>query len=72
MHDAVPARDREATIAFKGRSDLVAALIGGDDTVDGHGDDGFVTVTETEAERSDLLVGVRAGDHLCGRIEPKI
>ncbi len=40
--------------AFKGRSDLVAALIGGDDPIDGYGDDGLVAVTETEAEVSDL------------------
>ena len=58
--------------AFKGGADLVAALIGGDDPVDGHGDDGFVAVTETEAERSDLPGGARAGDHLYGGIEPKI
>jgi len=57
---------------FKGGADLVVTLIGGDDPVDGHSDDGFVAVTETEAERSDLPVGVRAGDHLYGCIEPKI
>ncbi len=58
--------------AFEGWADLVVTLIGGDDPVDGHGDDGFVAVTETEAERSDLPVGVRAGDHLYGCVEPKI
>ncbi len=58
--------------AFKSGANLVVTLIGGDDPVDGHGDDGFVTVTETEAERSDLPVGVRVGDHLYGCIEPKI
>ncbi len=58
--------------AFKSGAELVVAVIGGDDPVDGYGDDGFVTVTETEAERSDLPIGVRAGDHLYGRIEPKI
>ena len=46
--------------AFKGGTDPVVVLIGGNDTVDSHCDDGFVAVTETEAERSDLPVGVRA------------
>ncbi len=58
--------------AFEGGADLVVVLIGGNDSVDGHSDDGVGAVTETEAERSDLPIGVRAGDHLYGRIEPKI
>ena len=63
---------KEGGGAFEACADLVVTLIGGDDSVDGHSDDGFVAVTETEAERSDPPVGVRAGDHLYGCIEPKI
>ena len=72
MHDAVPARDRKATIAFKAGAHLVGGLVGGDDAFDVYGDAFAVTVNETEAERSDLPIGVRAGDHLYGCIEPKI
>ncbi len=57
---------------FKGGTKLIVTLIGGENAVYGDGYYGFVPVAEAKAERGDLPVGIRAGDHLYGRVEPKI
>jgi hypothetical protein len=58
--------------AFKGGSHLIVALIGGENAIYSDGYYGFVTVTKAKADRSDLPIGVCAGNHLYGRIKPKI